>query len=178
MTIVVLDGYNVIHAVPELRAQLRHGLEAARRALLAVCQHAIVARKDLARLYVVFDGDSDATPIRQERVGQVIILFSSRGEEADDVILRLIREGEPGQAVVLVTNDAYVFANSRAHGARVMSAAEWYAASVARRSTTTLKPSGGSSEEPPKISPNEAKRVTEEYRKYLERRSEGDQPER
>ena len=38
MVTVILDGYNVIHALPALERQLDRGLEAAREALVSLCR--------------------------------------------------------------------------------------------------------------------------------------------
>ena len=57
MTTIIVDGYNVIHAVPALARRLDQSLEAAREALLEACRAYRARRGDIARLYVVFDGD-------------------------------------------------------------------------------------------------------------------------
>jgi len=56
MTTLILDGYNVIHAVPELARHLDRSLQSAREALVRLCQAYRARRGDIGRLYVVFDG--------------------------------------------------------------------------------------------------------------------------
>ena len=38
MKVLILDAYNVIHAIPELERELDRSLEAARNALITRCQ--------------------------------------------------------------------------------------------------------------------------------------------
>ena len=166
MVTVVLDGYNVIHAVPELARQLDRSLEAARDALMELCREYRARQGDVKRLYVVFDGrDADASGSHEQRHGGVTVLFTQKPEEADERILRVI-EAERGRSrCVVVSNDNEVFNNARAFGARVISVQEFYG---------RLRPSGARRAKPPAsadkvtLSTHEAQRITEEYRQHLE----------
>ena len=165
MVTVVLDGYNVIHAVPELARELDHSLEAAREALVRLCRAYRDRRGDVERLYVVFDGDHAYARGPQADRGGVTVLFTRREEEADKRILSLL-EAERGRSrFVVVSNDNEVFNNARAFGARLMSVRAFY---------ETARPGSARRPEPPAIadkmtlSTRDAQRITEEYRKHLE----------
>ena len=165
MITIVLDGYNVIHGVPELERKLDQSLEAAREALLTFCQAYRARRGDVQQLYVVFDGnDAYAGGPIVDR-GGVTVLFTRSQEEADDRILRLIKDDHARSRFVIVSNDNYVFNNARAHGARVISVSEFSAkpkpgrAPRAARSPVVEKTS---------LSLRAAEQITEEYRRHLE----------
>ena len=168
MVTVILDGYNVIHAVPELARQLDHSLEAAREALLSVCRAYRARRGDIERLCVVFDGDQAyARGPRADR-GGVTALFTRRQEEADERILSLIRSDGGRGRFVVVSNDTYIFNNARVHGTRVMSVSAFYA---------QLHPARAARSEPrtpvdkAPLSTRDAQRITDEYRRHLESRA-------
>ncbi len=189
MIVLVLDGYNVIHAVPELVRALDRSLEASREALIAVCQAYRARRGDIARLYIVFDGDRSnrgphEVPERSEDAswgrgavsgvsqgtrGGVSVLFSRRPEDADERILQLIRADGGRSQFVIVSNDNYIFNNARVHGARVISVAEFYA----QLRSASVKPTRSGrtkSSEKSTLPTRDAQQITEEYQRYLEGR--------
>jgi len=164
MITVLLDGYNVIYAVPELARHMDHSLQSAREALVALCQEHRARRGDVRRLYVVFDGrDIDAPGSHAQSRGDVAVLFTRKPEEADERIVRLI-EAERGRCVV-VSNDNELCNNARAFRAGVLSAQEFYA---------QARPASARQPAPPTIPgkailpSHAAQRITEEYRKHLE----------
>lgn len=165
MMTLVLDGYNVIHAVPELARRLDQSLEAGRRALIEFCVAYKAKRGDIAQLYLVFDGDDAyAGQPSMDRQG-VSVMFSRRGEEADERILGLIRNDGGRSRFVIVSNDTYIFNNARAHGARVISVRDFYAQ---RRAADAPRQDRIELPEKAPLSSGEAKRITDEYRKHLE----------
>jgi uncharacterized protein len=116
---VIIDGYNV--SAVAVRTETPYS-EAAREALLrllAVYRH----RKGHA-LTVVFDGWQRGQPIEghEHRAG-VQLIYSKRGERADQVIERLAREY--GNDCAVVTSDHEVIRAAQAHGALIMKAAEF-----------------------------------------------------
>ena len=175
MITLVLDGYNVIHAVPELARQLDRSLEAAREALVALCGTYLARRGDVTRLYVVFDGnDVDAPSSRADR-GGVTVLFTPRQEEADARILSLIRSDGGRSRFVIVSNDTYIFNNARVHGARVMPVREFYAQVRPARTSQSKGPVGV---EKMPLSSRDEQRITEEYRQSLEGKTKNRVPRR
>lgn len=164
MITLILDGYNVIHAVPELSKRADQNLEAGRKALIDFCAAHKAKRGDVAQIYIVFDGDDAyAGQPSADRQG-VRVLFSRRGEEADERILELIRTDGGRSRFLIVSNDTYIFNNARAHGARVISVRDFYAqrrAADPRQDRVTLP-------EKTPLPSGEAQRITDEYRKHLE----------
>lgn len=167
MVTIILDGYNVIHAVPELARHLDHSLQAAREALVRLCQEHRVRRGDIERLYVVFDGrEAYASGLHEQSYGSVTVLFTQKPEEADRRILQVIEAQGTRRRCVVVSNDNEVFNNARAFGARVISAQEFYEhvrPAPSRRPNTSAPPDKAA------LSPRDAQRITDEYRKHLGR---------
>ena len=169
MTTLILDGYNVAHAVPEVARHLDGSLQAARDALVRLCQEYRARRGDIGNIYVVFDGrDAETFGAREQHHGSVTVVFSQKPEEADARILRVI-ESHRGRCVV-VSNDNEVANNARAFGAGIVSVQEFYA--QARRGTARR---GGRSASPGKadLPAGAARKITEDYLKHLETKIKG-----
>ncbi len=165
MITMVLDGYNVIHAIPALARELDRSLEAARVGLVKLCRDYRARRGDVGRLYVVFDGsDAEGSGPREDQQG-VTVFFTRHGEEADERILHLIRTGGSRSQFVVVSNDTHIVNNARAHGARVMSVSEFYGQMKPARTTRGMGPP---TVEKTPLPTCDAQRITEEYRKHLE----------
>jgi uncharacterized protein len=117
---VIIDGYNLLALSGWTGAGAPS--EMAREALLrrlAAYRH----RKGHA-LTVVFDGWQRGQPIesREHRSG-VQVIYSKRGERADQVIERLAQEY--GTECAVVTSDHEVIRAAQAQGALIMRAAEF-----------------------------------------------------
>jgi len=119
--IAILDGYNVIHAVPELERKLAHGLEAARRALGVLCADWLTRRRDIAEFRVVFDGDSSVGTPEQGAMKGVRFIYSPSGQSADRWIADMLHDLNLARNGVVVSNDRAVAANAAAAGADVWS---------------------------------------------------------
>jgi predicted RNA-binding protein with PIN domain len=113
---LIIDGYNLLAT-----GNSRHS-EMAREALLrdlAAYRH----RKGHV-LTVVFDGWQQGQPVesRESRAG-VQVIYSKRGERADQVIQRLAREY--GADCAVVSSDHEIINAAKAHGAFVIEAQEF-----------------------------------------------------
>lgn len=125
MITLIVDGYNVIHAWPELASLLHtHDLAEARlRLVRRLAEHA-AATGD--RITVVFDAHDRAPGAQSgERVDGVEVVFGSRDQSADHVIERRVsvamRAGG-GRGVTVATSDRLQRDLVVAMGAAVLSA--------------------------------------------------------
>ena len=107
---LIVDGYNVtISAWGETltlerqRARLVQGL-------------GVLAAQTNAEITVVFDGSDPIFGAKPSARG-VRVLFSAKGEIADDVVVELARVEPPGRPVVVVSSDREVADRVRRHGA-------------------------------------------------------------
>jgi len=117
-THLIIDGYNLLGG-----SGIRSGhSESSRERLL----HDLAAYRHRKRhsITVVFDGWQQGQPTeqREHRAG-VQVIYSRRGERADQVIQRLAREY--GTDCAVVSSDHEIINAARAHGAFVMGAQEF-----------------------------------------------------
>ena len=121
---LLIDGYNLIPAIPELGRLLRQDLEAGREGLLDLLRaYKRTARGPLA-ITVVFDGKGNPAggAGSAPKGGGVQVLFS-RNETADDLLLRLLRGEKRG--AVLVTSDRALGAAAQADAGAVLRSGEF-----------------------------------------------------
>ena len=129
-THLIVDGYNLLGATRRLSDRLESARENLLR-VLAAYRH----RKDHS-ITVVFDGWQQGQPMeqREQRAG-VQVIYSKRGEKADQVIQRLVRQY--GSDCAVVTSDHEIINVARSHGAFVMEAQEF-----ARKLSAPSSPAG------------------------------------
>lgn len=160
--VYVLDGYNVIHAVPGLERKLDTSLRAARDALVALCLEIRHCRGDVEKTVIVFDGDSAFSDLPQENFPGVEIVFTESREDADDRILDVLREYPARQHLCVVSNDHYVLNHARAFGTQVMNASKFQALALPK----PLKHKKNDFEDDAIPGPL-AQKLTEDYKRYL-----------
>ncbi|RJR39796.1 MAG: hypothetical protein C4567_11390 [Deltaproteobacteria bacterium] len=97
---LIIDGYNLIRQSPFLQEMDARELELGREALLEVLADYRQARPR-HKITVVFDGwlGGDLMETRDRRGGMAVV-YSRRGERADEVIKRLLQK-ERSRAVVV-----------------------------------------------------------------------------
>lgn len=98
---IVIDGYNLIRRVPELRALDREDLESVRDGLVQELSTYRAGKGH--KITVVFDG-VEAVHLGggSEKVAGISVRYSPRGRSADSVIKEMCREGK---ADLVVTAD-------------------------------------------------------------------------
>jgi predicted RNA-binding protein with PIN domain len=119
---LIIDGYNLLAQTGRIGAGTSLHSEMAREALLR--DLAAYRQRKSHVITVVFDGWQQGwgTEQREHRLGLQII-FSRRGEKADQVIQRLTTEF--GSACAVVSSDREIIDFARAQGAFVMKAQEF-----------------------------------------------------
>ncbi|OFW55516.1 MAG: hypothetical protein A2W01_05115 [Candidatus Solincola sediminis] len=118
MKAVVVDGYNLVHSQPRLKAALREGHEQAREALIKeLSPLASPGRYDL--LMVVFDaaGSSQLEPAVENRLG-IIVVYTRRGQSADAFIEAAVKHLVTEAEVEVSTSDRAVRDVCAGFGAR------------------------------------------------------------
>lgn len=99
---LIIDGYNLIRQSDVLRPHERQGLEAGRKALISMLSG--YRRLMGHRITIVFDGWLGGPPREErDRESGIDIIYSRRGEKADEVIKRLARQH--ADETVVVTSD-------------------------------------------------------------------------
>jgi hypothetical protein len=120
---LIIDGYNLIRQSPELLAQEAQDLRRGREALLE--KLAAYRRLKKHAITVVFDGwESGEFMGNRDHFQGMLIIYSRRGEKADEVIKRLAeRERERG---LIISSDRDIRDHAARAGAAVLSAEEFY----------------------------------------------------
>jgi len=119
---IIIDGYNMIRQSDSLRRYERFSLEAGRNALIQ--KVALYKKRKGHRVTIVFDG-WESGPATEERDRQegVDIIYSRRGEKADDVIKRMVAKRE--EEMVIVTSDRDIADYVRHRGGTAVSSQEF-----------------------------------------------------
>lgn len=119
--LMLVDGYSVIHAWPELRTAKNRSLAAAREEL--VRRLVRFADGSGTAVAVVFDGrKSPPAESRRAAVRGVEVLFSKRNQTADEVIERCVAAAKDSAAILVVTEDGAERRMCEGLGARVADA--------------------------------------------------------
>ena len=99
---ILIDGYNLIRQSDILRRYERQSLEAGRNALIASLSGYRGRKKH--KITVVFDGwESGSAQEERDFQAGINIIYSSRGEKADEVIKRLTAESD--EEIIVVSSD-------------------------------------------------------------------------
>jgi predicted RNA-binding protein with PIN domain len=117
--ILLVDGYNVINRVPELRAGMSGGLENARNRLALQVSKWGQAHPQ-SECIIVFDGDPQYAAGRDQRLAGIRCLYSRTPHGCDDEMIRFIKNHRGRTSdITVVSDDNYVGNNCRAYGASV-----------------------------------------------------------
>jgi len=122
---VIVDGYNVIHAWPQLKRLLSDAsLEAARDRLID--RLSVFAMVHGADVTVVFDAHHSAVRTNSEEVVEgVRVVFTRKGHSADHVIERIAYDAsQSGDMITVATSDRFQRDLVRGMGGAVISAEE------------------------------------------------------
>jgi predicted RNA-binding protein with PIN domain len=101
----LIDGYNLLHALGIISGRLGpHGLEKARRRLLGLLHGAFTGED--SQVTVVFDAAGAPPGVRAAEDFQGIqVRYTTRREQADDLIERLIRHESTPRQLTVVSDD-------------------------------------------------------------------------
>ncbi|HEV2030285.1 MAG TPA: NYN domain-containing protein [Candidatus Dormibacteraeota bacterium] len=122
---VVVDGYNVIHAWPELKGLLGGAsLEAARDRLIE--RLSVFGMVAGAEVTVVFDAHHSTARTNSEVIVEgVRVLFTRKGHSADHAIERIAYDAsQVGDMITVATSDRFQRDLVRGMGGAVISALE------------------------------------------------------
>jgi predicted RNA-binding protein with PIN domain len=123
----LIDGYNLLHASGVFGTGGRTSLESSREALLDWLAHTL-SDVQRSRTTIVFDaqGAPPGLPDRSQRHG-IQIRFAPRGQEADDLLERLIREHSAPRGLLVVSSDHRLHRAARRRRARAVDSDVWVA---------------------------------------------------
>ncbi len=114
---IIIDAYNMIHRVKDLRTVLERNLEQSRLALLN--RLTVYRQKKNVRITVVFDGQSVGLRSTGEKSG-IGIIFSRSPQDADTIIKNLVQKSPHRATILVVSSDRSVADYARSMGAESM----------------------------------------------------------
>jgi len=119
---LIIDGYNLIRQSPDLLAQESEDLRWGREALLE--KLAAYRRLKKYAITVVFDGwEAGEVLGNRDHFQGMLIIYSRRGEKADEVIRRMAAQEREGS--LIISSDQEIRHYAERAGAAVMSAEEF-----------------------------------------------------
>jgi hypothetical protein len=120
----LIDGYNLLHAMGLLSGRSGPGgLERARRGLTALLAAAFGAQA--SEIVVVFDAPGHASRRESPQDPTGIDVRFAHGEEADDLIEKLIRDAPLPRRLAVVSNDRRIHEAARRRRCRMLSCGEF-----------------------------------------------------
>jgi predicted RNA-binding protein with PIN domain len=161
--ILIVDAYNVIHAVPALEAELERGLRHAREHLVRLAEEILGKRGDIQEIVLVFDGDSRYGHADARAARGIKTVFTESDESADERIVSILGAVEDRRRMAVVSGDNFVINHARAYGTNCMSVREFFALSLPA-------PKGPSVKEGIRkrgLSAEDERSITEDYKKDL-----------
>jgi predicted RNA-binding protein with PIN domain len=140
--VLIIDGYNVINRLPDLKPALVSLLENA-RLQLALRVSAWVRLHPETECLIIFDGNRKVAHGGGQNLAGVRCVFSRQAHGGDEEIIRRVREFRlKKRLVTVVSDDNQVANNCRAHGA-IIEPARFLAIPKASLSNRPAKPGTG-----------------------------------
>jgi hypothetical protein len=120
---LIIDGYNVMHALPVEKEWPGRNSRERRGHFLGALRRYVGSRPHMVT--VVFDGTKGGDDMGgYEKTGNLEVRYSRRGEEADQVIRRMVEESANPREILLVSSDKGVSGHGRSAGASIAGAHE------------------------------------------------------
>jgi predicted RNA-binding protein with PIN domain len=159
---IIIDGYNLLHRLPDLARLADSDLERAREILVSRLIGYRATKN--ARITVVFDGRGPQATLPGARSATGVEIVFSRAPESADTRIKSIITREPSpRSCTVVTSDNSIRIHVRDFGAKVVSSAE-FAQEIAGQDgprAATRAPSGN---EKPDMTPAEVADWEEYFR--------------
>lgn len=98
----IIDGYNLIHAIPSLKKTLAHDASSARELLIHAVAQLTHRRK--FRCTVVFDGSSSDNSTKQSPHAPIHVVYAFP-QTADSKIKQMIEQSKNRSLLVIISSD-------------------------------------------------------------------------
>ena len=129
MKVLIVDGYNAMHKIPEIDEISDDSLEDARSAVTAVAKEYQRRTGGVSEVIVVFDGKDEYRDLSFNKPNQVF----SRSGQGDKEVIRLAQDKSDRFHVIVASDDNYVGNSCRAAGATMITISEFYSTASKRR---------------------------------------------
>ncbi len=116
---LIVDGYNIIYAIPELENELNKSLMSARRALSEALSRYQAGERSIKRIYVAYDSRDGIGDI--EDMGLVKNVYAPKASNADSEIVKMLKVAGDLKKIAVLSKDNFVINHARAMGAEILS---------------------------------------------------------
>lgn len=116
--IIIIDGYNFIHQVPELKSLLNTSLEAARRRLEQILTDYLLVKK--IKIILIYDGSVAGIGQPYSHTPDLQIYFSKPPQKADPEIKKIIQQHYKKAQLHLISLDNELIHFARIHKAIIL----------------------------------------------------------
>lgn len=161
---LLIDGYNVIRRTPRWNELFHRDMATARNALVGHCAGLKARHRGIDGIVIFFEGDSSVSPLRSHRPHGIRVVFTPSGVEADDRIIREVRNGTPADTVV-VSDDREVAGRCRALGATILPAARLAQGTLTSPRKPGRRPGSGSGKAD--LTPDQKREINDELREMF-----------
>ncbi|KPJ50062.1 MAG: hypothetical protein AMJ41_01925 [candidate division Zixibacteria bacterium DG_27] len=100
---IIIDGYNLIYAHPELKKKIESEAENVRETLISILAEYIRTRKE--KLILVFDSAESGVVHKLSLPSRIEVIFSRPGLTADQMIVKMIQSESEPRKVTVVSSD-------------------------------------------------------------------------
>lgn len=121
--VYVIDGYNVIHKIPDIKSLMETDLQSAREKFVFMLDNYFSKKR--ASIYVVFDGINDMSDFNVHSTPKIRVLFSNRYQKADILIKSITDERKNKALTIIVSSDHEVYQYGKVSRCRVMKSEEF-----------------------------------------------------
>lgn len=120
---IIIDGYNLIHRVKELREFLKIDIQHARIELINRLT-GLISRKNIS-IRLVFDGDRVGQPSHQS-INKIHVIYSIKPQIADTVIKQFVDKSKNPKNLLVVSSDSSVYQYAKSAKAQAIRSEEFY----------------------------------------------------
>ena len=119
----LIDGYNVIYKIPEIKPLMKTDMESAREKLVLLLTNYFSNKR--TEVIVVFDGLSDISDFNVHSNPKVKVLFSKRNQKADILIKSIADERLNKSLTTIVSSDHEVYQYGKVSHCKVIKSEEF-----------------------------------------------------
>ena len=119
----LIDGYNVIHKIPEIKSLMKTNMQSARERFVLLLTNYFSNKR--TEVMVVFDGLSDIPDFNIHSNPKVKVLFSKRNQKADILIKSITDERSNKSLITIVSSDHEVYQYGKVSRCNVMKSEEF-----------------------------------------------------
>ncbi len=121
MKYLIIDGYNAISKIKEFDAKKDINLEASRLSFIRALADFGRRNRLFDKIIIVFDGKSECLGLGRETYGDIEVLFSNNGKDADKVIVDILKISSGKNKMTVASDDNFIKNHSRAFSCETMS---------------------------------------------------------